>query len=593
MKKFLSLLCLLCYSSLFSQAPVIEGTYYPVKNTKIKQVYDVSGNMMIPSTGPNQIWDYRNSNNQFLNVTDTFDFGFYAPSTTPYANLFPNATHATFVRTPFNNPSDSLYFYWEVTKDGLYNLGGYNIKQAYDSIIRNDKKEFFAPSLIKYQDSIYDTIRITIFANKFPVNNVPMRVKIKERKIKLQKYVAYGTLHIPNGSYNNVALIKETSTTLDSIFVDFTNTGNYVYAAIQTFYNVNYQFVRNNTFGSAFLMYLSANFTNTVGTSAWYTLPVDFGSISGTVYANNAETAVVNDGEMYLYRENSNFSKNDILARTKLKPNGTFQFDSIPYGEYRIAVRPNQGAYPNSKITYYGDTTNWINAATIITTTNTSTGHKIHLQYHPAPAGTSSITGVVALDWSYNKGNGVMASNPVPGIGIVVKKHPNNVAARVLVTDSLGEYDLGNLEDGAYTLFVDIPGLHMTGTYNFSVSNSAVVNSLDFTVGKDSIHPINMSVIGLNEINGGKNNSILYKVYPNPFHEQFSIELDGVSSENDKLEVYNMLGKQVDVKQKRTFGDKETTYHVFAEASEIPTGVYIIKLTHQGKTSSLRLVKQN
>ena len=85
----------------------------------------------------------------------------------------------------------------------------------------------------------------------------------------------------------------------------------------------------------------------------------------------------------------------------------------------------------------------------------------------------------------------------------------------------------------------------------------------------------------------------MYKVYPNPFHEQFSIELDGVSSENDKLEVYNMLGKQVDVKQKRTFGDKETTYHVFAEASEIPPGIYIIKLTHQGKTSSLRLVKQN
>ena len=590
MKNFLSLLCLVFSSSFFSQAPIIEGTYLPVKNTKIKQVWDITpGSMAIPSVGINMVWDYRFTNNQFLNVTDTFDFGFYAPQSTPYYQYFPGATHATFVRTPYNNISDSLYYYWEINQDGLFNLGGFNIQETYDSTIININKEFYAPNTIKFGDVYSDTIYSIGYANNFQ----GYKARIKQRKFKTYAYVGYGTLLLPNGNYNKVALITETNAMLDSIFVDFLNNGNYTHVGNQTSSALVYMFLRNNTFGSNYLMYLSANTQNTQVSYGWYTLPVDFGSISGTVFANNAETAVVNDGEMYLYRENSNFSKNDILARTKLKPNGTFQFDSIPYGEYRIAVRPNQSAYPNSKITYYGDTTNWINAATIITTTNTSTGHKIHLQYHPAPAGTSSITGVVALDWSYNKGNGVMASNPVPGIGIVVKKHPNNVAARVLVTDSLGEYDLGNLEDGAYTLFVDIPGLHMTGTYNFSVSNSAVVNSLDFTVGKDSIHPINMSVIGLNEINGGKNNTILYKAYPNPFHEQFSIVLDGVSSENDKLEVYNMLGKQVDVKQKRTFGSKETTYHVFAEASEIPPGVYIIKLTHQGKTSSLRLVKQN
>lgn len=576
---------------LFSQAPVIEGTYYPVKNTKIKQVYDIAGGMMVPSIGINQVWDYRFSNNQFLNVTDTFDFGFYHPSTTPYANLFPNATHATYVRTPFNNPSDSLYFYWEVTPAGLFNLGGYNIKNAFDSTIIHQNKEFFAPSLIKYQDSIRDTIRTTIFANKYPVNSVPVRVKIKQRKAKLMKYVGYGTLFIPNGNYNNVALVKEVSTNFDSIFVDFTNTGNYVFATNQISYFTNYQFLRNNTFGSAFLMYLSADINNTSITSAWYTLPVDFGSISGTVFANNAETSVVTDGEMYLYRENSNFSKNDILAKTKVKTNGTFQFDSIPYGEYRIAVRPNLSLFPNSKITYYGDTTNWIDAQSIITTTTTSSGHKIHLQYHPAPAGSSTITGTIGQDWAFNKGNGIMASNPVTGIGIVVKRHPNNVTARVLVTDSLGQYDIGNLEDGAYTVFVDIPGLHMTGTYNFTVANSAVVNSLDFTVGKDSIHPINLTVIGVNEITASKN-TLNIKAYPNPFSEQFSLETEGESTAGDKLEVYNVIGQAVKVDYGREQKAGKTIYHVSLQESNLPTGVYVIKLIHQQKQANLRLIKQ-
>jgi hypothetical protein len=293
---------------------------------------------------------------------------------------------------------------------------------------------------------------------------------------------------------------------------------------------------------------------------------------------------------MYLYRENSNFSKNDILARTKLKTNGTFQFDSIPYGEYRIAVRPNLSLFPNSKITYYGDTTNWIDAQSIITTTTTSSGHKIHLQYHPVPAGSSTITGTIGQDWAFNKGNGIMASNPVPGIGIVVKKHPNNVTARVLVTDSLGQYDIGNLEDGAYTVFVDIPGLHMTGTYNFTIANSAVVNSLDFTVGKDSIHPINLTVIGVNELTASKN-TLNIKAYPNPFSEQFSLEAEGESMAGDKLEVYNVIGQAVKVDYGREQKAGKTIYHVSLQEANLATGVYVIKLTHQQKQANLRLIK--
>jgi hypothetical protein len=586
-KKFISAFFIVLGFALFSQAPVIEGTYLPVKNTKIRQVWDITpGSMSVPSVGTNMVWDYRFSNNQFLNVVDTFDFGFYDPQSTPYSQYFPGATHASFVRTPFNNISDSLYYYWEINQDGLFNLGGFNIQETYDSTIININKEFYAPNTINYGDSYSDTLYSIGYANNYQ----GYKARIKARKYKTYSYIGYGTLLLPNGNYNNVALITETNAMLDSIFVDFANNGNYVHVGNQTSSALVYIFLRNNTFGSNYLMYLSANTQNTEVSYGWYTLPTDFGSISGTVYANNAETSVVTDGEMYLYRENSNFSKNDILARTKLKTNGTFQFDSIPYGEYRIAVRPNLSLFPNSKITYYGDTTNWIDAQSIITTTTTSSGHKIHLQYHPVPAGSSTITGTIGQDWAFNKGNGIMASNPVPGIGIVVKKHPNNVTARVLVTDSLGQYDIGNLEDGAYTVFVDIPGLHMTGTYNFTIANSAVVNSLDFTVGKDSIHPINLTVIGVNELTASKN-TLNIKAYPNPFSEQFSLEAEGESMAGDKLEVYNVIGQAVKVDYGREQKAGKTIYHVSLQEANLATGVYVIKLTHQQKQANLRLIK--
>ena len=88
MKKFFTLI-LFFYSLIFvAQAPVIEGTYLPVINTSIKEVWDTTYNSMtIPTTGANQIWDYRNSNGQFNNVVDTFQIKIFAPSVMSYCQL--------------------------------------------------------------------------------------------------------------------------------------------------------------------------------------------------------------------------------------------------------------------------------------------------------------------------------------------------------------------------------------------------------------------------------------------------------------------------------------------------------------------------
>ena len=70
--------------------------------------------------------------------------------------------------------------------------------------------------------------------------------------------------------------------------------------------------------------------------------------------------------------------------------------------------------------TYVGDTTDWINCQTIITTTN-STGNDINLIYHEAQAGAGSITGSLQQNYAYSKGNG----DPIPGIDIIIEKTPS------------------------------------------------------------------------------------------------------------------------------------------------------------------------
>ncbi len=590
MKKLFTLFCIISSLVISAQGPVIEGTYYPARNTAIKQVWQTTSISLVPTIGPNQVWDYTQANGAFTNIADTFICKFIDPALTPYNQYFPEATHAVFLRTPLlGNPSDSLYQYFNVSYNGLHSIGGFNIQNKFDSTSTYTDWEFYSPTKMPYLYSKQDTAKYVAYANNF----LGFRGKTKARKIKTFSYVGYGTLKLPNATYNNVALIREDFSAIDSVFIDFASNGNYTYVGPpQTSSGHVYQFYRNNTFGSAYLLYLNVNPGNTIVETAWYTLPVDFGSISGSVFTSTTETTPITSGEAYLYRENSNFVRQDILAKAQINASGNFNFDSIPHGEYRIAIRPDPAMYPNAMITYYGDTTNWIDASTIITTTLTSPGHKIHVQFHQAPTGSNNIHGQVMLDLGMQRSanaDDMMASNPIPGVGIVVKRNPGSSSARTILTDSNGEYDLGALENGAYVLFVDIPGMHMTGTYSFNVNGTSTVSGLDYTAGTDSIHPTNMA-IGIKELKNSAGGFM--SAYPNPFTLNSSIALNLSQADDITLEVYNVLGAKIQTLDKGMKQAGTYTYNFSAKKLNYSSGIYFVKLTAGNKTDVIKLVEQ-
>ncbi len=593
MKKLFALFLIFNAITFFAQTPpVIEGTYYPVRNTSIKQVWDTTpGSIALPSIGPNQVWDYRFTNGQFLHVMDTLRFKILDPATTPYHQYFPAANQAAFIRSPFKGRvSDSLYYYFKNTLTDVSIVGGFNIQNKFDSTISYSNHEFYAPSQITYNSTFVDTARYVAYAKHYEYLSSTYAVKLRGCKIKTVQYIGYGTLKLPNFTYNNVALIKESYVIKDSIYVDLANNGNYINTGqVQSSTSNVYQFFRNNTFGSAYLAYFAANSSNTQVSYGWYTLPVDFGSISGNVYTDATESTPVTDGEMYLYRENSNFAKNDILAKTTVNSSGHYQFDSIPYGEYRICVRPNTTTYPNANITYFGDTTNWIDATPIITTTTTSSGHKIHLQYHSTPVGLNVIEGTLGQDNSIFRTSGPNFSNPIPSIGVVVKKNPGSSAARMGVTDPNGTFSITALDDGNYTLFVDIPGLHHAGTYTFSVNGGSVINGLNFTAGTDSIHPTNATV-GIKELK--KSTTGFMTAYPNPYTTAATIAVNLPNASKILLEVYDVLGKKIQTLDNSEKQQGVHKYNFSAKSLNYSSGMYFVKLTIGNTTDVLKIVEQ-
>ena len=584
MKKNLTILLFIFTLSVTAQGPTVEGTYLPVKGTSVKQVWDTTNfSMSIPTSGPNQIWDYTTANGQFTHIVNTFQIKTFDAATTPYHQYFPTATHATYLRTPFNNPSDSLYTFLIIDRVGVHNLGGFSLKKAYDSTSISSRSELLLPALANYTTTALDTSRTISFAK----NVSGFSLKIKSLKYKSMIASGYGLLKMPSGNYNNVLLAKETIQTNDSIFVDFANTGSYTYYTRQLSTYIAYAFIRNNTFGSSYLMHLTANATNTMVDFGWYSLPVDFGSISGSVFTNTLETTPVTNAEAYLYRENSNFAKNDILSTSNVDATGHYNFDSIPYGQYRVAIRPNVLAYPNSKTTYFGDTTNWIDATPITTTTLTSAGHNIHLQYHATPTGSGLISGQLGLNNSIMR---TTQTNPIPGIGIVIKKNPGGGAIRAAITGTNGAFSVGSLDNGSYDLFVDIPGLYMAGTYSFVISGGTTLSNLDFTVGSYSIHP-NSSLVAVNNIAALPSANVI-SAYPNPYTSNTTISLNLTENTSVLLEVYNMLGEKI-----VTLDDSQKqmgihTYNFNAKSFNNSAGVYLIKVRTGDKISVLKIIEQ-
>jgi len=560
MKRLLPFLFIIAITNAEAQPPVIEGTYLPVRGTSVKQVWDtIADSLNVPSQGPDQVWDY---SNKFVNITDTFTFASFHPDSTPYAQYFPEATHVSFLRYPFNNPFDSSYIYFKIDYNGMHNLGIFATKAAFDTTFIADPSEFVVPSLINYLDLGYDTSRYVGFGNMSGID-----VKLVTTNYKKMITTAYGSLKTPMGSFNDVLLAKEIYHVIDSIYSESSpGSGIYDVSLFTQFDDfTKYSFLRNNTFGSSHLLFLQGDTAETTIDFGWYTLPVDIGSITGTV--RDSSLNLVTEGEVYLYREYSNFAKNDILATVYLDINGQYRFDSIPHGMYRIAVRPNLSTYTNALTTYYGNLTNWVEATPVITSADIS-GIDIELRYHPPETGTGSISGTIDLDLGMNK-----VGDPVPGLDITIEQIPGTEVKSQDVTNFGGVFSFISLNDGDYRIWVDIPGLYMAGTYEFTVFNGNVINGLDFTVGSDSIFPIN-TISGINKT---EYDTGLPLTYPNPFSSDVIFEYTLGEATNVVLKIYDLLGRQVNmlINKEQSAG----TYRILWDGSaengvELPNAVY-------------------
>lgn len=544
---------------IFAQSPVIEGRYLPVLNTSYFEIVDSTSSFDTPIMGENIQWDYSNS---FTNIIDTALVSTVDATTAQYASSFPNATHKLETEGLSSFPDNTFFI---VDTSGFNVVGIYNENYNIASIY--NPQVLAIPGEMTYQDTIPADSRSVALGTIQGVSGKSSFTTFSELTAD-----GYGTLSTPYGDFDDVLCFKETTTVYDSLFADYFNNGNYTLVNNSVNSYDKYHFYVNTTFGTSNIMTL---ITDTIGGTikiGRYSIPNNIGNISGTIYDN--QSSEITSGEVILYREGSNFTRDDILATSEISANGTYSFSLIPFGAYYIVAKANVDNYPNMFPTYYGDGLNWIDNLPLIFVSDTNNVN-INITPHATSTGTGEVSGSVVEIYGYNEGaKSSNSGEPVPGAEVFLELEPDEQPIFNGTTDDNGNFNLTNIADGSYSLFVDMPGLEMHSTYNFNISNGNILGELNFIVSKDSIYPTET----MTKISETKISEKIMKVFPNPTNDFIFITFNVNNSNKMNLEICDITGKTIKVLNKGNTFIGKNTYSINLKETNIDKGIYFVKL---------------
>ncbi len=627
-KVLLFTLSIASLSAFFAQAPTVLGTYLPVVNTEIKQVWIHPGvnngpavsTIPIPQYGNSVFWDYSSlplsietGSNKNTHTLKT------VPTNTSPGNLnganYPEATHASHWTSPIST-FDTVWTYSKVDTSGMYTVGVVNLSSGipihidYQSLDFTTGQELIIPNKVELgiikEDSVLRETVLPFTPTGFP--NVPQSsdpLTVHQYSFKKMEVMGWGSIKTPIDSLGGVLLARETD---HEITYYINNTSDTIHAATYDREYYKHFFLRNNTFATSLLMQLNTDTALTSVGYAWYTLPSDVGTIEGTVYEDTVNNAgVVAGAEVYLFREHGNFTRDDILATTETNSNGVYILEDIPYGMYRVAARmmTSQGVYTpaHSYLTYFEDTTSavdsvnpalgvdWTQCDLITSTGATTVGKDIYLRHDTLALAQSgavpSLLSGTLTGFNLNKQGG---DDPIPGIDIIVKKNPGSQPIISTQTDVNGEFSFENLPNGDYKIWVDMPGVDMDSTYTFNVEKG-VFNRCEFDF-KSDLDTINRTGQNVNTcltiVTENKKELNNISIFPNPYESSSVVAIALEEQSTVSIKVFDVTGKLIQtlIEGIELIGDQSFEINPISDA-----GIYFVKINIGEKGVTRRLIK--
>lgn len=299
---------------------------------------------------------------------------------------------------------------------------------------------------------------------------------------------------------------------------------------------------------------------------------------SGYVSGTTAKTLAF----VYRYSYGSRMQKVDSI---QLDFNGLYNF-VLAHDNYVIHIEADPSVYPDLVPTYSGDSISWDNTGSIITgSCSTIITKNIKMAEITPVVGNGSLSGNIKQGKGYKSAKMMATGDPLQGIDVSIGKRPKPKYDIVghTKTDANGNYSFNGLGIGDYQVLVDIAGLPMDSTYNFSVtSNDTLFKVFDYIADSVNIHKknnytgIHDPVVNIENLN----------VYPNPFMDHTSVSISVVENSLIEIEIYNMLGEKISVIENTLLNKGEYKYNV----SILGYGMFLLVAKSGGHISNCKII---
>lgn len=283
----------------------------------------------------------------------------------------------------------------------------------------------------------------------------------------------------------------------------------------------------------------------------------------------NDNNQLVTNGRVKALRFDESSGQVIVTTIAPIDANGnyTLSFDK-PYYTHYIVAYPNSENKSDFIPTFYPETINWQNALTINSSVNNSNINIGVFRKHDVD-GVFELSGVV--NGVHNSGN-----SPLANAYLYIKSGDNYL--KYVESDSNGRYSFTNLPAGNFEIIATELG-YSTISQKINLQNS--MDSVNF-----SINQILANVISISNIIPEK--YALYQNYPNPFNPVTNIKFDIPKASYVKINVYNVLGKEVSLLMSEN--KPAGRYSIDFDASSLTSGVYFYKIETGDFAETKRMV---
>ncbi len=288
-------------------------------------------------------------------------------------------------------------------------------------------------------------------------------------------------------------------------------------------------------------------------------------SISGTIkFSDNNQPA--SNGYVKALKLNTSTGNVITYDSTQIGTNGAYNLH-VPPDLYYIVAYPNSEKQADFIPTYFPSTINWQNAVKVNSANNPS---NVNISVHRKStiAGAYSVNGWITAQ----------TNSSLTGIkDAVVYIKQGNDFKDYFITQSSGQYNLNSLLSGVYEIVADRLG-YVSAQQIVSVTNGNLEN-INFAL-------IRVGITTISNVIPDKFN--LYQNYPNPFNPVTNIKFDIPKASYVKINVYNVLGKEVSLLMSEN--KPAGRYSIDFDASSLTSGVYFYKIETGDFAETKRMV---